>query len=90
MGKGKVLIAGATGKQGGWVVRNLLSGNKVSIRALTRNPESPAAKSLAAKGVELVKGSLTEEAELVTALEGCFAAFLVTDVHHFYNCYGYH
>jgi uncharacterized protein YbjT (DUF2867 family) len=90
MGMGKVLIAGATGKQGGSVARNLLSSNKVSIRALTRNPESPAAKSLAVKGVELVKGSLTEEAELVTALEGCFAAFLVTDAHHFYNCYGYH
>ena len=90
MGMGKVLIAGATGKQGGWVARHLLSSSKVSVRALTRNPESPVARSLAVKGVELVKGSLTEESDLVAGMEGCFAAFLVTDVHHFYNCYGNH
>jgi uncharacterized protein YbjT (DUF2867 family) len=76
---GKALVTGATGKQGGGVVENLLSGNKVAIRALTRNPDSPAAKSLAAKGVELVKGSLTDESSLVTAMDGCWAAFLVTD-----------
>ena len=82
---GKALVTGATGKQGGGVVENLLSGNKVAIRALTRNPDSPAAKSLAAKGVELVKGSLTDESSLVTAMDGCWAAFLVTDVRLYHN-----
>ena len=80
MAKDKVLITGATGKQGGAVVEFLLSGDKVAIRALTRNPEAPAAKALAAKGVELAKGSLTDEGSLVAAMEGCSAAFLVTTV----------
>lgn len=82
---GKALITGATGKQGGGVVENLLPSNKVAIRALTRNPDSPASKSLAAKGVELVKGSLTDESSLVAAMDGCWAAFLVTDVRLYHN-----
>jgi len=90
MATGKVLIAGATGKQGGCVARHLLSSNKLAIRALTRNPESPAARALALNGVELVQGSLTDEAGLTAAMEGCSAAFLVTDVRHFHNCYGNH
>jgi uncharacterized protein YbjT (DUF2867 family) len=80
MQSGKVLVTGATGKQGGGVIENLLSSNKLAIRVLTRDPESPAAKSLAAKGLELAKGSLTDEESLVAALDGCSSAFLVTAV----------
>jgi uncharacterized protein YbjT (DUF2867 family) len=76
----KVLITGATGRQGGGVIQSLLASNKVAIRALTRDPESPSAKSLAAKGIELAKGSFTDEKSLLAALEGCSSAFHVTDV----------
>jgi hypothetical protein len=42
MSTGKVLIAGATGKQGGWVVRNLLSMlSGPSLAILNRLPQSP-------------------------------------------------
>ena len=50
-----IFVTGATGKQGGSVVKNLLkSGFKV--RALTRNPDSSQAKGLQSKGVDIVKG----------------------------------
>ena len=41
-GKLNVLVTGATGKQGGHLVRELLARGH-SVRALTRKPESPAA-----------------------------------------------
>ena len=53
-----VLVMGATGNQGGAVVRNLLTkGHR--IRTLTRNPDSPKAKQLADQGVEVVKDGKT-------------------------------
>ena len=41
----KVLVAGATGQQGGAVARELLNRGHF-VRALTRNPDSPAARAL--------------------------------------------
>lgn len=50
----------------------------LSSSALTRKPDSASAKALAAKGVELAKGSLDDKDSLVKALQGVSAAFLVT------------
>ena len=72
-----VLVTGGTGSQGGATVTHLLAAKKVRVRVLTRNLESPKAKSLAARGVELVKGDFDDEASLMTALEGVSAAFSV-------------
>jgi uncharacterized protein YbjT (DUF2867 family) len=51
-------IFGATGKQGGSVVEAILADKKLSseftIRAITRDINKPAAKELAAKGVDVV------------------------------------
>ena len=72
-----VLVTGGTGSQGGATVTHLLAAKKVRVRVLTRNLESPKAKSLAARGVELVKGDFDDEASLRTALAGVSAAFSV-------------
>jgi len=69
-----VLITGATGKQGGAVAREL-SGKGFSLRAMTRNPDSDAAKALAAKGIQIVKGDLDDAASLREALEGAWGVF---------------
>ncbi len=59
-----ILVIGATGAQGLAVIDALLapavdgSPSPYAIRALTRDPESRRAKSLAEKGVELFKGIL--------------------------------
>jgi uncharacterized protein YbjT (DUF2867 family) len=62
-------VVGGTGTQGRSVIEAALKGGFGKIRALTRNPESPNAKELAAKGVEIVKADLGDESSLVKAFE---------------------
>ena len=69
-----ILITGATGKQGGALVRHLV-GKGFHLKAMTRNPASDAAKALAARGVELVAGDLNDAASLKAALTGAWGAF---------------
>ncbi|MCH6580415.1 MAG: NmrA/HSCARG family protein [Nitrospinae bacterium] len=72
-----VLVMGATGSQGGAVVRNLLpKGHR--IRTLTRNPDSPKAKQLADQGVEVLKGDFTDSDSLVKAATGMDTVFAMT------------
>ncbi|HUQ56995.1 NmrA/HSCARG family protein [Lentzea sp.] len=68
-----VLVTGATGKQGGAVVRALAEAG-VPVRALVRDPESERAKAL---GVELVAGDLNDRESLVRATKGAQAVFSV-------------
>lgn len=71
-----ILVTGATGKQGGAVLNHLLGG-EFALRAMTRNPESDAARALAAKGVEVVQGDLDDNASLKAALQGVWGVFAV-------------
>ena len=73
-----VVVAGATGKQGGAVARRLLNrGHRV--RALTRDPSKPSARALAEKGAEVVAADLEDPASLDKALRGSGAVFSVQD-----------
>lgn len=75
-GQHVVLVTGATGQQGGAVARSLLaSGHKV--RALTRNPDSPAARALAAHGAEIAGGDFDDEPSIDKALAGVWGVFAV-------------
>src|SRR2546427_1452217 len=72
-----VVATGSTGKQGGAVARGLLErGHKV--RAVTRDPNSSQAKSLANAGATLVAASLEDTAALTKALEGATSLFAMT------------
>jgi uncharacterized protein YbjT (DUF2867 family) len=73
---GSILVTGATGQQGGAVARELLTAGH-TVRAMTRNPESEAAKALAGLGAEIVQGDLNDEASLVRAVEGAWGVFAV-------------
>jgi len=72
-----VVVTGATGQQGGAVVRSLLERGH-EVRAVTRNPESSKARELAKAGVTLVRGSLEDTAALTKALEGATSLFAMT------------
>src|SRR4051812_50183954 len=69
MANGKILVTGATGKQGGAVAHQLLERG-YPVRAMTRKPEQPAAKALASKGAEIVAGGLDDRGSLGRALTG--------------------
>ncbi len=74
----KVLVTGATGRQGGAVVRHMLpKGWK--LRVLTRNPQGHAAQSLARQGVELIHGDLEDAASVVRAAAGAYGIYSVQD-----------
>ena len=58
-----ITVFGATGNQGGSVIKHILADAQLSsefrIRGITRDVNKPAAKSLADKGVELTTVSLS-------------------------------
>ena len=72
-----VLVIGATGKQGGAVTSHLIPKGH-NIRTLTRNVDSAKAKQLKEKGVEVVKGDLTDPGSLIQAMQGMDTVFAMT------------
>jgi len=76
-----VTILGATGNQGAGVVAGLLQEDpsKYKIRAVTRRPDSEAAKALQAKGVEVVQADLNSLESLTAAFAGSHVIYSVTD-----------
>lgn len=73
-----VLVTGATGHQGGAVIRHMLPRGW-KLRALTRNPASHAAKELARQGVEVVAGDLEDPGSLAAATKGVYGVYSVQD-----------
>ena len=73
-----VLITGATGRQGGAVIRNLLP-KAWKLRALTRDPGSVSARNLTHQGVEVVKGDLEDAASLESPMRGVYGVYSVQD-----------
>ena len=72
--KRTILVTGATGKQGGALIKEL-AGNGFTLRAMTRHPEREAAQKLRATGVEIVAGDLDDAASLEKALSGVWGVF---------------
>jgi uncharacterized protein YbjT (DUF2867 family) len=72
-----VLITGATGKQGGATLRHLAKTGNFKIRAMTRKPDSDAAKAVSALGAEVVAGDLDDTTSLERALAGVWGVFSV-------------
>src|SRR5688572_10029912 len=75
-----IAVVGATGAQGGGLVRAIQSDPRGGIRAraITRDPNSPKARELAAAGAEVVAGDVDDEKSLVRAFEGAHGAYCVT------------
>jgi uncharacterized protein YbjT (DUF2867 family) len=75
-----IAVVGATGAQGGGLVRAILAdkGGQFKPRALTRNAVSDKAKALAAAGAEVVVADVDDPATLRRAFEGAHGAVCVT------------
>jgi uncharacterized protein YbjT (DUF2867 family) len=71
-----VLVAGATGQQGGAAARHLMAKGW-RIRALTRDPSRPQARALADRGAEVVQGDLNDRASLERAARGVYGIYSV-------------
>ncbi|MEV6056976.1 NmrA/HSCARG family protein [Streptomyces sp. NPDC052107] len=76
-----IAVTGATGAQGGGAARAILAdpASGFTVRALTRTPDSPAAKELAVLGAEVVRADFHDEPTVHKAFEGAYGAFLVTN-----------
>ena len=79
-----IAVMGATGAQGGGLVRAILAdkAGEFAARAVTREPGSDKARALADAGVEVVSGDVDDEGSLVRAFEGAYGAFCVTFFWH--------
>lgn len=81
MDKKIIAVIGATGAQGGGLVRAILAdkSSPFTVRAITRKTDSDKAKALAAQGVEVVAADLDDVASLTRAFQGAHGAFCVTN-----------
>ena len=75
-----IAVTGATGAQGGGLVRAILAdtGGGFAARVLTRNVDSDKARELAKLGAEVVAADVDDIGSLRRAFEGAYGAFCVT------------
>ena len=75
-----IAVVGATGAQGGGLVRAILSDPRggFSARSLTRDVNSDKAKALAKLGAEVVAADVDDVESLKRAFQGAYGAYCVT------------
>ena len=75
-----IAVVGATGAQGGGLVRAILNDptGDFTARALTRDPQSHKAKELARLGAEVVAADVDDVESVKRAFQGAYGAYCVT------------
>jgi uncharacterized protein YbjT (DUF2867 family) len=75
-----IAVVGATGSQGGGLVRAILEdpSGEFAVRALTRDINSDKARELARLGAEVVAADVDDPASLERAFTGAYGAYCVT------------
>lgn len=73
-GSDVILVTGATGQQGGATARELLAAGH-AVRAMTRKPDSEAARALRTLGAQVVQGDLDDPASVSRALAGVWGVY---------------
>ena len=74
-----ILVIGASGSQGGEVLKQLQKQNKFKLRALQRK-ESEFSKKAREEGVEIVFGDLFKEETLIKAMKNVYGVFSVLTI----------
>ncbi|KAK2608576.1 hypothetical protein QQS21_002923 [Conoideocrella luteorostrata] len=76
-------VFGATGNQGGSVIKAILADPILSkdfkIRGVTRDVSKPAAQALTAKGVEMIKADMSSADAAFAAVQNAHTVFIVTN-----------
>jgi uncharacterized protein YbjT (DUF2867 family) len=75
-GRRLIVVTGATGLQGGAVIRHLLKDGW-QVRGVTRNAASKPAQALAARGVDVVRGDMEDAASLRPIFAGAYGVYSV-------------
>lgn len=78
MDKKNVVICGATGSQGGAVLRHAIKRSNWQVSAFSRNPDSEKAKVLNEQGVRIMKADLEDRKSLIEAFKDADYVFGVT------------
>lgn len=75
-----IAVVGSTGAQGGGLVRAIINdtASNFTARALTRDPSSEAARTLAEAGAEVVAADLDDVDSIRRAFDGAYGAYCVT------------
>ena len=73
-----VLVTGATGRQGGAVIRNMLPKGW-QLRALVFKADNSTVQRLTNQGIEVVRGDLEDPASLESAVRGVYGVYSVQD-----------
>jgi uncharacterized protein YbjT (DUF2867 family) len=75
-----IAVMGATGSQGGGLVRAILSdpNGGFAARAITHQPDSDKAKELAKMGAEVVAADVDNAESIQKAFQGAYGAYCVT------------
>lgn len=71
-----ILVAGATGQQGGASARHLLEDGW-RVRAMTRDASKPGAQALARMGAEVVEANMEDRTSLDRAMQGVYGVYSV-------------
>ena len=69
-----IVVLGATGRQGGQVVRHLVKEGW-QVRALTRNPDGKKAAALKSLGVEVVRADMNDKSSLESAFRNAYGVY---------------
>jgi uncharacterized protein YbjT (DUF2867 family) len=82
-----IAVFGATGAQGGGLVRAILAdkSGEFIARALTRDVNSDKAKALAEMGAEVVKCDIDDHELIRSAFQGAYGVYAVTFFWHHYS-----
>lgn len=75
-----IAVIGATGAQGGGLVRAILNdqNTEFSVRAITRNANSEKAQELKSLGADVVTANVEDKESLVNAFKGAYGVYCVT------------
>jgi uncharacterized protein YbjT (DUF2867 family) len=79
MAKKLIAVTGATGAQGGGLVRAILADGEFAVRALTRKVDGEKARALTKLGAEVVQADLDDQASLTQAFRGAHGVYALTN-----------